>query len=548
LFFLVNLRYINNSKTPEGLMKHFLGAMMLISCTMHLLVASDWPQFQRDPQHTGRTPDSVPFGSGDTGYRLRWMWQGAAGTIRNKLANPLWDGPTVYPKTPIYDPTRNNIWDQRIPQSVPFTLAGLAQPVVVGERVYIGDQDGKVYCINTDDGSTIWTADNPGGTCGAAAVGNNVAVFTSMTGYVRGYHADNGTLLWTFKTRGPVTAAPVMEGTDIYVACHGRRAYRINMLTGAVVWTSPDLGAQVVQPVALDARSVYTAAENMRAFALNKDDGSIRAQRTVGGQSFYGQWPVVWGGFVFFVAAPIPAIGSEQTDEIIRNSTTLSQEYADIRAYIQGQDPGNRWRWESANWKYFTALSTDAFTEPFLVPAGPAEGCGTPPIPPSVDNQGNLLLYMKTRFPSFIKKNGELFGTEYSVDIRRLNLSNGDGIPINNSQFASDTQWFTWETDNLYAMSIASSTLWLHQDYRGSVNVSLTTSQAYRPFSQSNPPGWTNIQVLYTIGWDDMPGYEPPRYPATTMNSLQGRSAPVVSGTRFYERTPWALFCGERNP
>jgi len=269
-------------------MKHFLGAMMLISCTMHLLVASDWPQFQRDPQHTGRTPDSVPFGSGDTGYRLRWMWQGAAGTIRNKLANPLWDGPTVYPKTPIYDPIRNNIWDQRIPQSVPFTLAGLAQPVVVGERVYIGDQDGKVYCINTDDGSTIWTADNPGGTCGAAAVGNNVAVFTSMTGYVRGYHADNGTLLWTFKTRGPVTVAPVMEGTDIYVACHGRRAYRINMLTGAVVWTSPDLGAQVVQPVALDARSVYTAAENMRAFALNKDDGSIRAQRTVGGSRSMG--------------------------------------------------------------------------------------------------------------------------------------------------------------------------------------------------------------------------------------------------------------------
>src|ERR1043165_9024134 len=77
--------------------------------------------------------------------------------------------------------------DYPLPEKVSFTIAGRAQPVGADGRVFIGDMDGKVYGLSLDDGRTLWTAENAGGTCAALAVAGDVVVATSIRGAIIGF-------------------------------------------------------------------------------------------------------------------------------------------------------------------------------------------------------------------------------------------------------------------------------------------------------------------------------------------------------------------------
>jgi hypothetical protein len=99
------------------------------------LGASDWPQLQHDAAHTGRTTDEVA-----PPYRARWLWFGSTGTLRNRLSKPAdadWKD----------DLTSRIGRSYPIPASVPFTLAGMMQPIVHRGFIFVASQEGKAYAV-----------------------------------------------------------------------------------------------------------------------------------------------------------------------------------------------------------------------------------------------------------------------------------------------------------------------------------------------------------------------------------------------------------------
>jgi len=512
--------------------KYQLFLSLLVLCSIcRPINGEDWPQFQHDQYRTGRTPDSVA-----PTYRIRWVWLGPSNTIRNHLSNSSWTGPDIYPSDVIGDKAT-------LPTSVPFTLATGAQPIIAAGKVFIGDMDGKVYGINADDGSTLWTSSNTGGTVASGAYGNGVVVFGSISGKIRGYNATNGALIWEVTTKGPITSAPVTNGTVVCVGSHDGHVYCRNITDGTGGWTSPFLGAQVVCGLAMDTDTVYTGAENMVFYALRLSDGSIRASRKVHGQSFNQEFPVVFSSYVFIEAAPTPIIGSEYVMEnVMRDAPDYITEQDYILRWYQGDTNGGAWPDASEDWRHLTVLNRSDLNEPFIVPVGPFEGCGTPPEPPVVDNQGRVLTCFKTKYPTVC--NHVPFGTNYPIDISAINLANGRRLRINEGVPYSGI-WM-WETDNLYGRSVGGNYLYLKQHFRGIQCINLTDNVYHyisTEYSYRDGGDFSWVDINYKGNYDSGQ-----RVPTTSISSMSSaRVAPAISGSAIYVNEYFCVSAIEHN-
>jgi len=314
----------------------------------------------------------------------------------------------------------------------------------------------------------------------------------------------------------------------------------MDLASGNQLWVSPYLGAGVAGGLAMDSTSVYVGAENMVFYALRLTDGSVRAQKKMSGQSFYGLWPVVHAGRVYVEAAPVPAVGSEYVgEEVMAAASSADDEQSRWADFLAGN---GGYTGASTDWKHLTVLSTADFAEPFAVPAGPFEGCGTPPEPPVVDNTGQVLTYFKTKYVTFVKPSA--FGTAYSLDISRVNQTTGRRAPIDNGRTA--TEWFTWETDNCYGMSVGGSTLYLRQAFRGTVCINLGTTESRLvsvAYSYQDGGNFANADIIHAGNRDTGA-----RIPQAAHPAFSGRVAPAVSGSTIFFTEEWCLVAAEHSP
>jgi hypothetical protein len=227
----------------------------------------------------------------------------------------------------------------------------------------------------------------------------------------------------------------------------------------------------------MDNNVVYACAENMIIYALNKNTGAITLSKHVQGQSFYSQWPVVFSSFVFVSAAMIPCLGAEWCGEIVITSATDVNHELDLwLQWLTTTGMGDA----SPDWKHLTVLSRTDFTEPFTAIVPPFEGCGEPPEPPIIDNQNRVLTYYHTKFPKLTQRTlgtvppGTLsvFGTNGSVDIVSLNLTNGRITQIDNGA----SNFSTMQLDNGFGLTCGGNYIYLRNGWFGNSSINLTTS------------------------------------------------------------------------
>jgi hypothetical protein len=219
---------------------------------------------------------------------------------------------------------------------------------------------------------------------------------------------------------------------------------------------------------------------------------------------------------------PGPAKGSEyQFESVLGGVTSLAQEETVTQAFLNG-DTANGGSDASVDWRHYFALNLPDLSEPFVILAGPSEGTGHPPDSMVVDNSNRVLAYFKTKFPTLTAAVGAVFGTSYSIDIAAVDQTTGHRIPINNGHLANN---WPWETDNLYHMTVAGGYLWLHQSFRGTQQILLSTStarlvQAY--LANEDGGNFSFADVVYGSR------------PGTPQRSPESWMGVVVSGTQTF--------------
>jgi hypothetical protein len=520
--------------------KNVLLAMLMICFGTSFILAVDWTQLQSSSDRLGRTGDQVA-----PGFRPRWLWLGPTNTIKNKASNAAWTGPTLAMHDVIGTKTT-------LPASVSFTLASFVQPVIAGGKVFVADQDGKIYGINADDGSTVWTKDNAGGCVASVAYGSNKVIAGSLSGKIRLYNAADGSTAGEISTDGPITSAPATNGTIACVGSMDGKVYCVNLADGSLKWTSPDLGAGIAGGLCMDANAVYVGAENMKFFKLDINTGAKLLEKKVPGQSFYLEWPVVYGNLVYVQAAPVAAIGSEYVMETgygthggpMCDAADMTAEQDNILRWENGDANGGAAGWSDASseWKHRAILKISDFTEAFRMGTGPYDGCGTPPEPVMVDNSNRVLSYWKTAFPTLCKTSA--FGTNHTIDISATDQTTGRRIAINNG--ATNHEWYTWETDNLYGLTAGGKYLYLRQEFRGTVVMDLTNSTSWLvsvTYGDQDGGGFWNADIIWRgASATDLPP------PSTTQRQASGRVGPAISGSCIYFIEDFALVCAEHQP
>lgn len=180
-----------------------------------------------------------------------------------------------------------------------FHLEGLmpsVQPVVAGDRVYLGTMAGNFYCLGAADGKDVWVRKVGGPVFHTACVTpEGLVVFGAGDGAVYALRSQDGQVAWKFQTAAPLWNSPVAHDRRLYLGGRDGRFYALSAADGALAWQF-DAGAPICQSPALDAKrgAVYFTSEDMVVHALAVADGKERwrSERLPGvtARSFY---PVV---------------------------------------------------------------------------------------------------------------------------------------------------------------------------------------------------------------------------------------------------------------
>ena len=199
---------------------------------------ADWPMYQHDPAHSGRTP-ATAFNDGP----LYLQWAYAFGERVEVEAQPVVSGGVIYQGVmngemhAINATTGQAIWVRQPGGPIPHTAA------VYEGRVYFGSLDGKVYALSAADGSTAWQFSTGGPVVSAPAVVDGRLYIGSTDHNLYALDANTGAKLWYVETAGPVVSSPAVANGRVYFGSEDLKARCVNAVTGGAIWTTPLYGA-----------------------------------------------------------------------------------------------------------------------------------------------------------------------------------------------------------------------------------------------------------------------------------------------------------------
>jgi outer membrane protein assembly factor BamB len=197
--------------------------------------------------------------------------------------------------------------------------ASETSPLIVGNRVYVGDADGYLYCVHDYDGSTIWRYHAAGAVKGAIAYDRGRLFFGAYDGRLYGLRASDGKLLWraqsnrdwlgghgtfystpavaysrvylgstdglvysfgeqsgklrwSYRTGGFVYGSPAVWRGHVFVGSYDQTFYAFDAATGAVRWKFPANGPISGSATVVDG-IVYFATTNRRTYGLDARSG-----------------------------------------------------------------------------------------------------------------------------------------------------------------------------------------------------------------------------------------------------------------------------------
>jgi outer membrane protein assembly factor BamB len=221
-----------------------------------------------------------------------------ATTIADENAWPLWRGTidsqgrseTKLPAKPI------ELWKYEL-KDVAFE----ATPIIAEDRVFIGDVDGTLHCLNLKDGSVVWTKpllhDNrKTGFLAAAAYHDGHIVTVDFDGFVTCFNSADGTELWSFETKGQIDSGANFYNDLCLVTSEDGSLYALQIKDGVLKWKY-ETGDQLQCSPTVAGKYTFLGGCDGQLHVVDLDKGeSIGKELSLGGPT--GSTPAVAGNIV----------------------------------------------------------------------------------------------------------------------------------------------------------------------------------------------------------------------------------------------------------
>ena len=176
------------------------------------------------------------------------------------------------------------------------TMQGvMTSPAVANGYVFVGSNDGAVYCINAANGELVWDYPTASEVKSSPAIYNGIVYVGSDDDNVYALNATNGAKLWNYTTDGEVTSSPAVVNGVVYIGSDDDNVYALNATNGAKIW-SYTTGNSVESSPAVSDGAVYVASDDYYVYAFNASTGN-EIWHTHTGSAISS--PSVYDGYVY---------------------------------------------------------------------------------------------------------------------------------------------------------------------------------------------------------------------------------------------------------
>ncbi len=184
-----------------------------------------------------------------------------------------------------------------------LSLTGNSNPLVSGDLVISGFDDGKLIAYNRDTGKTLWetTVSLPRGRTeverlidldGRFVLRDGVLYVVSFQGHLAAVQAVSGDILWSRKFSS--FQAIAIDDTALYLTSDDSDLWSIDRRTGSAFWKQDVLHARRVTAPSIIDDSIVVSDYEGQLHWFNKSDGKLIGRIRTTSERNYVQ-PLVWG-------------------------------------------------------------------------------------------------------------------------------------------------------------------------------------------------------------------------------------------------------------
>lgn len=153
--------------------------------------------------------------------------------------------------------------------------------------VYVGSEDGNLYCIDFDTGSQSWSMNTGARVISKPAVytdtsGDSTVIWGSENCKVYAADAVTGELLWTYTTGGGILSDPLVSDEMAFVGSGDGKIYCLDAQTGNIVWSYQTDGLMRQRPVISGGVLYAFVRDTYIWYAINIQDGSLKWRGNAG--------------------------------------------------------------------------------------------------------------------------------------------------------------------------------------------------------------------------------------------------------------------------
>ena len=156
-----------------------------------------------------------------------------------------------------------------------------AEAALVGGRVYIGNDKGRLHCLAADTGKELWHFDTKDTIAAAPAVSGGRVYLTSNDGKLYALDAATGAEVWQFATDEKIssgaTVVPSPAGGEEWVLVNGYDGTTrvLHAADGKVIWSYKTDNYINGSPAVVDGRFVVFGGCDSMLHVLNLKDGTL---------------------------------------------------------------------------------------------------------------------------------------------------------------------------------------------------------------------------------------------------------------------------------
>jgi outer membrane protein assembly factor BamB len=170
-----------------------------------------------------------------------------------------------------------------------------SSPLVVGNRVFFGDEDGTLYAVDRRNGHTIWTTQLCGSVKAAPAYQHGILYLGDYGGCMSAVNSHSGQIKWQSSSQGlglgitgQFYSTPAVAFGRVYTGNLDHRVYSFEAKDGTLAWSHSTGGYVYSGPAVADTPStgptVYIGSYDGNVYAINAKTGETRWTRSMGGQ------------------------------------------------------------------------------------------------------------------------------------------------------------------------------------------------------------------------------------------------------------------------